>query len=148
MLSVQTFQTVGESSTALGDQSRFMGGGTLLMRAVNYGDPSFNTLVRTTDPALKDIRAEGNRLRIGAAVRMVDVMASRELEVLSPVARAVGGPAIRNMATVGGNLFAPHPYGDFATALLALDATIHWSDNRDEPMEAFLSSRNASKGID
>ena len=45
-----------------------------------------------------------------------------ELEALAKAARAVGGPAIRNMATVGGNLFAPAPYGDFAVALLALDA--------------------------
>jgi CO/xanthine dehydrogenase FAD-binding subunit len=36
----------------------------------------------------------------------------------------VGGPAIRNMATVGGNLFAPAPYGDFAVALLALGARV------------------------
>jgi CO/xanthine dehydrogenase FAD-binding subunit len=42
----------------------------------------------------------------------------------APVARAVGGPQIRNMATVGGNLFAPHPYGDFAAALLALGARV------------------------
>ena len=44
--------------------------------------------------------------------------------------RAVGGPAIRNMATVGGNLFAPAPYGDFAVALLALDATVHTTAGR------------------
>ena len=43
-----------------------------------------------------------------------------DLAALARAARAVGGPAIRNMATVGGNLFAPTPYGDFAVALLAL----------------------------
>ena len=54
---------------------------------------------------------------------MAQIIANRELAFLHPVARAVGGPAIRNMATVGGNLFAPSPYGDFTAALLALDAT-------------------------
>ena len=37
---------------------------------------------------------------------------------------AIGGPAVRAMATVGGNLFAPSPYGDFAVALLALGAEV------------------------
>jgi CO/xanthine dehydrogenase FAD-binding subunit len=62
------------------------------------------------------------------------------LAPLHKVANAIGGPAIRNMATVGGNLFAPSPYGDFAVALLALDATVHLSDG-DRPIEDFLSSR-------
>ena len=34
------------------------------------------------------------------------------------------------MATVGGNLFAPYPYGDFAVALLALGATVTVEDAR------------------
>ena len=37
-------------------------------------------------------------------------------------ARSAARPCA-TMATVGGNLFAPAPYGDFAVALLALDAT-------------------------
>ena len=31
---------------------------------------------------------------------------------------------IRQMATIGGNLFAQTPYGDFTVALLALDAQV------------------------
>ena len=46
------------------------------------------------------------------------------LAFLAPVAESIGGPAVRNMATVGGNLFARSPYGDFAVALLALGATV------------------------
>ncbi len=52
------------------------------------------------------------------------------LSAIAKAAKAVGGPAIRNMATVGGNLFAPAPYGDFAVALLALDATVHTTIRR------------------
>jgi CO/xanthine dehydrogenase FAD-binding subunit len=52
------------------------------------------------------------------------VLNNRDLAYLHPVARAVGGPAVRQMATVGGNLFAETPYGDFAVALLALDAQV------------------------
>jgi CO/xanthine dehydrogenase FAD-binding subunit len=55
---------------------------------------------------------------------MADVLAHRDLEFLHPVARLIGGPQVRNMGTVGGNLFAAHPYGDFAAALLALGARV------------------------
>ncbi len=46
------------------------------------------------------------------------------IPLLQKAAHNVGGWAIRNMATVGGNLFAPPPAGDFAVALLALDAQV------------------------
>ena len=62
--------------------------------------------------------------------------------VFHPVARAVGGPAVREAATVGGNLFAPSPYGDFAAALLALDATVMFAGGfgqREVPLEEFLA---------
>jgi CO/xanthine dehydrogenase FAD-binding subunit len=42
---------------------------------------------------------------------------------LRPVVESIAAPPIRNLATVGGNLFARQPYGDLAVALLALDAT-------------------------
>jgi CO/xanthine dehydrogenase FAD-binding subunit len=44
------------------------------------------------------------------------------------------------MGTVGGNLFAPPPSGDFATALLALDARVKLSNQNGErilPLEEF-----------
>jgi CO/xanthine dehydrogenase FAD-binding subunit len=66
----------------------------------------------------------GDGVTIGAGVTMAAIMAHRDVAFLAPVARTVGGPQIRNMATVGGNLFAAHPYGDFAVALLALGARI------------------------
>ena len=73
---------------------------------------------------------------------MAQVLANRDLAFLHPVARAVGGPAVRNMATVGGNLFAPSPYGDFTAALLALDATVAMHggySGRETPLEEFLA---------
>ncbi|TIW84920.1 MAG: xanthine dehydrogenase family protein subunit M, partial [Mesorhizobium sp.] len=53
---------------------------------------------------------------------------------------------IRNMATVGGNLFAPAPYGDFAVALLALDATVS-TEEGETPIETFLANRDGSRAI-
>jgi CO/xanthine dehydrogenase FAD-binding subunit len=61
----------------------------------------------------------------------------------------IGGPAVRTTATVGGNLFAPAPYGDLAVALLALDATVSVMSGygeRDIALEEFLASRDRSPG--
>jgi CO/xanthine dehydrogenase FAD-binding subunit len=107
----------------MGADAIFMGGGTLVMRDVNAGVTA-TRIVRSTDPQLADVRLSGDGVTIGAGVTMATVASHRDLAFLSPVARAVGGPQIRNMATVGGNLFAPHPYGDFAVALLALGARV------------------------
>jgi xanthine dehydrogenase small subunit len=146
-LEVRTTATLSEAASLLQGErtARFLAGGTLLMRAVNEGDVSFSTIVRTTDPAFGRMRAAGGRIELGAGVTMAQILASRELAFLHPVARAVGGPAVRTMATVGGNLFAAHPYGDFATALLALDARVQLASGfgaREVGLEEFLASRD------
>jgi CO/xanthine dehydrogenase FAD-binding subunit len=122
--SVETHATLAEAQRAMGADAIFMGGGTLVMRDVNAGVAA-TRLVRSTDPQLLDVRLSGDGVAIGAGVSMATIGSHRDLTFLAPVARAVGGPQIRNMASVGGNLFAPHPYGDFATALLALGARVN-----------------------
>lgn len=145
-LSLRTFPTVAEAQSALAMAgTRYMGGGTLVVRAANEGDLSFSTIVRTTDPTLSAIGIADGRIIIGASVTMGAVMRHSGLGFLAPVARAVGGPAVRNMATVGGNLFARAPYGDFTVALLGLDATVSLRD-RNVPLEAFLESRDKAGG--
>jgi CO/xanthine dehydrogenase FAD-binding subunit len=142
-LTVRTFDSLGEAAQALtADRgARYLGGGTYVMRAINEGDLGITTVIRSTDPALQQIRGEAERVVIGAGVTMSAVAANRETEFLAPVAREVGGPAIRNMASIGGNLFAPSPYGDFTTALLALDATVllvEGASRREMPLADFL----------
>lgn len=122
MIPVETYPTLAEAARAMAQGAAYLGGGTVLMRAVNAGELPAR-IVRTTDPALAEIRATGDAVRIGAGVTMVDILASADCAFLHPVARLVGGPQVRNMGTVGGNLFAPHPYGDFAVALIALGAS-------------------------
>ena len=145
---VKTFGSMSGAAAALASDrtARFFSGGTLLMRAINEGDTTIATLVRSTDPDYRQIRNEGARIAIGAGVRMVDIFASRDLAFLHPVARVVGGPAVRAMATVGGNLFAPSPYGDLTVALLALDATVivqgAYGGAQQTPLEQFLAARD------
>ncbi len=143
---VETYDRIEDAARALSASrsARFLGGGTLVMRAVNEADQSFDTIIRVRDASLRDIRAEGDRVTIGAGATMSDVIANRELAFLAPVARAVGGPAVRNMATVGGNLFAASPYGDFTAALLALGATVNLAGavSRGVAIEDFLRDRD------
>lgn len=125
-LGLQTFPTTQAAGAALAANpaARYLGGGTLVVRGANEGDIGFDTYVNATDPTLTMIAVSDGMARIGAGVTMARIAGDPALGFLAAAARAVGGPAIRNMATVGGNLFAPTPYGDFAVALLALDAHV------------------------
>ncbi|OSP53929.1 xanthine dehydrogenase family protein subunit M [Pseudoruegeria sp. SK021] len=147
MQTVETHPTLAGAAAAMRERSRYIAGGTLVMRAMNYGATGIETLLRSGDAALREIRHDSGGIRIGAGVTMAEVIASRELDFLAPVARVIGGPAIRNMATVGGNLFAAHPYGDFTVALLALDAQVIWADGHREGIEPFLAGRSGTRGL-
>lgn len=127
---ILTCPDLGQAKRALASDksARFFGGGTLLMRAVNEGDQEIGKLVRAQDPAMAEIRVSGADITLGASVTMRDILDRDDLGFLHDTARSVGSPAIRNMATIGGNLFAVSPYGDFATALLALDANVVLAD--------------------
>ena len=145
-LALETCHALRDAATLLGrtPAARFLGGGTLLVRALNEGEADFSTLVRCLDPALFETRVSGSRVRLGAGVTMAGILANRELDFLHPAARSVGGPAVRAQATLGGNLFAPPPYGDLCAALLALDARVSVQSGyatRDLSIEDFLRGR-------
>ncbi|MCY3983734.1 MAG: FAD binding domain-containing protein [Roseovarius sp.] len=142
MLEVRTYPTLAEAAENIDPGSVFMSGGTLVMIRVNYGAHGLKAIIRTTDSTLRRIHDEAGRITLGAFATMSDILAHRDLDFLGPAAMAVGGPGVRNAATVGGNLFAPHPYGDFTVALLALDARVHLSDGSAVPIEDFLRNRS------
>jgi len=151
-VTVRTFTNSGEAAAALSSDrgARYFGGGTLVMRALNEGDVSISTIVRAQDQALLRVEASGPRVTIGAGVTFTRVLADRDLAFLHAAARSIGGPAVRNMGTVGGNLFAPNPYGDFTVALLALDAVVSIRGGfgaRDVPIEEFLQSHERQAGV-
>ena len=107
-----------------GEAAMLLAGGTLLMPVINNEATEIQSLVSTRRLGLAGIRLEGERVTIGAATTLGDVGRDARLSFLKPVIESIASPPIRNLATVGGNLFAPQPYGDFAVALLALDAQV------------------------
>jgi CO/xanthine dehydrogenase FAD-binding subunit len=105
-----------------------MAGGTLVMPAVTSGDiPSrwgpAPEIVGLSRAGLSEITAAAGTVRIGAAATLATVAEHPALTFLTPAVASIGSPTLRQQATVGGNLFAPSPYGDLAVCLLALDAT-------------------------
>ena len=91
-VTVKTFARLAEAAGALAQErgARFLGGGTLVMRAVNEADPAIETIVRSTDPSFVNISVASGRVELGAGVTMAAILAERELGFLHPVARAVG----------------------------------------------------------
>lgn len=139
--------TVATLSEAAASEGAILGGGTLLMRQVNEAPHEVPNLVHVTDPSLRIMTSDASHWHIGAGVTMAQIIAAPDMAALHPVARSIGGPALRNMASVGGNLFAHHPYGDFTVALLALGAEVVWSDGRMEDLDSFLTRRDTAQGV-
>ena len=150
-VTVKTCASPAEAAAALAADrgARFIAGGTLVMRDLNEGDVSVTTLVRLVDRSLGEIRTSGARVTLGAETTLLQILRNSELAFLHPVARTIGGPAVRSMGTVGGNLFAPPPFGDLTVALLALDATVSVQSGygqREVALEEFLNGRDRSQG--
>jgi xanthine dehydrogenase small subunit len=128
----------------------FVAGGTLAVRAWNSGGLAATRMVLCDGLGLGHIRIVSEQAEIGAAVTMADILRTPELQFLHIAAREIGGPAVRAMATVGGNLFAPYPFGDFGVALLALDTKVvleNAGGTETVPLETFYSRRDRSRDV-
>ncbi|TIS95436.1 MAG: xanthine dehydrogenase family protein subunit M, partial [Mesorhizobium sp.] len=63
-LALQTFSTVKDATAALKSAgTRYLGGGTLVVRAANEGDVSVSSLIRSTEPMLSAITVSGSEVR-------------------------------------------------------------------------------------
>ncbi len=113
----------------LGPEATFLAGGTDLIVMLNHGRSSARSFIDLTHvPGLDYVSEEREQpvpatLRIGGGATFAR-LARLPINVLSESALGVGGPQIRNRATIAGNLATASPAGDGSTALLALDASI------------------------
>lgn len=99
-------------------------GGTLVMPRLQSGASGIGSLVSLAGLKLDRIALKGERVTIGAATTLAAIGEHRGLAFLHPAIESVGSPTLRNLATIGGNLFTEQPYGDIAVCLLALDAEV------------------------
>jgi len=109
-------------------RARIVAGGTDLLLDIRHGHlPPQEALIDVTCiDGLNTLRAEGEALLIGAGVTHSQIVASDLLAsratCLVESCGVVGGPQVRNVGTLGGNVAHALPAGDGTTSLVALDA--------------------------
>ena len=101
-----------------------MAGGTVAMPLINEGISLPEVVMGLRRAGLDGLTRAGDSLRIGATTTLTQLADQDDVPLLREAARRTASWAVRNMGTVGGNLFTPPPGGDVAVALLALDATV------------------------
>jgi len=131
--------TAEQAVAELAPNATVMGGGTLVMPAAHSGALDAERVIGLAHAGLHEIERDGGRTTIGAMASLAAVAELDGVPALAAAARQVGGPALRNMATLGGNLLAGAPYGDVGVPLLALGAEVVLSD-RTIPLEELWST--------
>lgn len=107
-----------------------MAGGTdlLVRRRARPCDAAAPLVALTGIEALHGLHEDEDGLSIGAltpfSALISDARVNARAPLLACAARSVGGPAIRNMATIGGNVCTASPAGDSLTPLYLADALV------------------------
>jgi CO/xanthine dehydrogenase FAD-binding subunit len=127
-------------------------GGTDVMVDLNFDRARPEMLLNLNE--LRELRGwsrDDGSIRLGAALTYTEAMEAplaETLPALAEASRTVGGPQIRNRATVGGNLGTASPAGDALPPLLIAGAVVELASARGEravPLPEFLTGpkRNA-----
>lgn len=107
-----------------------LAGGTDILVRLHQGNPDYRHVVDIHHVAeLKKISLEPDgTIVVGSGATFTDLTDSRiiteNIPVLAQGAGSVGGPQVRNQATVGGNLCNGAPSADSAAPLLVLNAEV------------------------
>lgn len=142
----QTYHTPTTVEDAIKLLSEFAGnaliiaGGTDLMIDLQYGNHApVDALVDITRiPEMAQIQDADGWCIVGAAATHTAIVQSPLLEAratcLVESCGVVGGPQVRNVGTLGGNVSHALPAADGTTSLMALDAEaeVAWGDGRRE----------------
>ncbi len=151
-------QTIDEALSLLAQHhgaARIIAGGTDLMIDLQFTDRAepLDAMVDVTQVReMLDITTVDDVCHLGAAVTHTTIVKSALLEArvtcLVESCGVVGGPQVRNVGTLGGNVAHALPAGDGTTSLVALDAEgyVAWSDGRREwlPLPALFKGPGIS----
>lgn len=126
-----TPRTIDELIHLLGTQNaRIIAGGTdLLVDMRAEGASPLPALIDITSiPELGSLSEEGDEIVIGAGVTHTQIVKSalmtQHATCLVESCGVIGGPQIRNVGTLGGNVAHALPAGDGTTSLVALNARV------------------------
>lgn len=134
-----------------GDEARMMAGGTDLLVKMKRGTVAPRLVVSLGRiDALRRIRFGDRGLHLGACATMTRIAADpvvrASYRALAEGAGSVGGPLVRNRATVGGNVINARPCADTLPPLIALGATLRLAGldtERCVPVEGFVHAPGA-----
>lgn len=112
-----------------GEDARILAGGQSLMPTLNMRLSQPDLLIDINRLAdLKGISLEGNRVRIGALTRHVEVLNSPivadHLPLIAEAMPHVAHVAVRNRGTFGGSVAMADPAAEMPACALALEATL------------------------
>jgi len=119
-------QSLDEAINLLGEYGPdllVLSGGTITMPYINDGTLLPDMVMGLRKTGLNYVKVNGE-INMGATTTLNQVLEAEATPLLSQAARSAAAGSVRNMATIGGNIFAPAPYGDVTTALLALKANL------------------------
>ncbi len=145
--SYHTPKTIEETLALLSQyagKARIIAGGTDLLvdMKAEDGEPQDALIDITRIPEMGGIKAEGDHVLIGAGVTHAQIVKSplvtANATCLVESCGVVGGPQVRNVATLGGNVAHALPAGDGTVSLVALDAeaeVIHQGERRWLPIQ-------------
>lgn len=124
--------TVDEALALLaehGDDAKLLAGGHSLLPLMKLRFAAPEILIDMADvAALRYVRLDGDRVRIGALTRYHDLQHDGILlehaRLVAHAAGEVGDPQVRHRGTIGGSVAHADPAADVPAALLASDATL------------------------
>ncbi|MDR2608129.1 MAG: xanthine dehydrogenase FAD-binding subunit XdhB [Treponema sp.] len=112
-------------------EAKIIAGGSDVLIKIREGDLAGISLVSIQGlDELRGIRMEGDDLWIGALTSFShiarDPLILKHIPVLAEAADTIGGPQLRNIATIGGNVCNGVTSADSASTLLAWDAVMEY----------------------
>lgn len=120
----------------LKDQAHILAGGTDLMVAANLRRLFPQNLIYIGQLGLDRIALDDSNLIIGAGTTLTGIIESADARKNAPLlvdaCKDIASPAIRNAATIGGNVCNASPAADGAIAMLALDTSVTIVSTRGE----------------
>lgn len=132
-------RAIPEALEALRCGTALAGGTTLARRADRW-----SRLVDLQALGLDQVYREGGHIRLGAMLRLQQVLEAEVPEALRDACRREAGLNLRNMATLGGTLLTGTGRSPAVTALLALHAQVRMEPGPQQwPLDELLARKTA-----